>query len=171
MRTPTIHPEHVVLGTLMQATPTDALPHLDRLDRADFADSRGAHTYDLMDAIVGDGVPSLDPATLLGVAHRNGDMRDTNHAQLLTQWVFIAYSTTVPLVALDFHITSLIEISYRRRIAACAARLAQIADHTPLSELDVHIGHLTTELDRHRARITATTTHPTAARQVRQVAA
>ncbi|MDQ3579818.1 MAG: hypothetical protein M3443_19925 [Actinomycetota bacterium] len=168
MRTPSVHPEHVVLGTLMQATPTDALPHLDRIDCGDFADPRARRVFELMGFLITDDVPSLDPATLLGVAHRVGDMRDTNHAQLLTRWVFIAYSTTVPLVAIDFHITRLIETSYRRRITAYAARLAQIADHTPLPELDVHIGHITTELDRHRARIT--TTHPAVTRPKRVAA-
>lgn len=154
MSSPTIDPETIVLGTLMQATPAEARPILARLHYRDFADPRGQYVFDLMAALVTDNVPSLDPATVLGFADRIGAFRDTNHANLLTRWVFNAYSVTVPLVALDFHIARLIEHSYRRTVAANAARLAQLAESSTLAELDVHMTQFTAQLAEHRARIT-----------------
>lgn len=157
MSDPIIDPERIVLGTLMQATPAEARPFFSRLDLHDFTDPPGVYVFDLMVAIVADDVPSLDPATLLGFADRRGALTDTNRAHLLTRWIFDAFGTNVPLVALDFHIDRLIEHSYRRRVTASAARLAQAAEMCSVRDIDGHVLHVTTQLALHRARITAAT--------------
>ncbi|MGH3859972.1 hypothetical protein [Actinokineospora sp.] len=153
MSSPTIDPETIVLGTLMQATPAEARPKLTRLDYRDFTNPPARLTFDLMAALVTGDVPSLDPATLLGFAERVGAFTDTNHANLLTRWVFDAFTVAVPLVALDFHITRLIETGYRRRVAELGTALVQAAARPVLADLDAFTARLTTELAAHRARI------------------
>ncbi|SDJ21858.1 hypothetical protein SAMN05192558_109322 [Actinokineospora alba] len=153
MRSPTIDPETIVLGTLMQATPTEARPTLTRLHYRDFTNPNARLTFDLMAALVTGDVPSLDPATLLGFAERVGAFTDTNHANLLTRWVFNAFTVAVPLVALDFHVARLIETGYRRTVAELGTALVQAATRPVLADLDTFTAHVAAELAAHRARI------------------
>ncbi|GAA4427165.1 hypothetical protein GCM10023148_30870 [Actinokineospora soli] len=137
----------------MTLTPGTARHGLDRLAPEDFPSWPARHAFTLLRDMTAAGVPSLDPATLVGHAQRTAAVA-AHQWPGLTRFLSAAVSVNVPACALDFHIDLLLEATYRRRIHAAATRLAQLADTATLSDLDHHLAVEAADLDHHRARIT-----------------
>lgn len=123
MSTPVLDTDTIVIGTLTTLTPTAARPVLDRLEPGDFPrwPARAAHR--LLRAMVLDGLPSLDVATLVGYAQHTAAIEAHQWAGF-TRFLCDAVSVCVPAAALDFHVGLLMQATYRRRLHAVVSALA-----------------------------------------------
>jgi hypothetical protein len=128
--------EAAVVGMLMQLSPDTARKHLDRLESGDFTDWRAATVTKLLADMLTAGLPSLDPAAVVGFALRTGAVAGENKLKRVSEWTADAYSFGWPGGTLSFHIDLLIEASYRRHVTVYAKRLQQAEKDGALDLLD-----------------------------------
>jgi hypothetical protein len=144
--------ESVVLGISMQLTPNLAAPQLARVDVRDFVDWRAAAVAELLVSAIRAGLPSLNPATLVGYALSHGAVSGEHRLSQVSKWMAGAYSCPVPGIALAYHVDLLIEASYRRAAAEYAASIHQARLANSLDTLDdlIHSGFSRLVLHRNR---------------------
>ncbi|RSM75541.1 hypothetical protein DMH04_38100 [Kibdelosporangium aridum] len=156
---PTTDLEAAVVGVLMQLTPDAAQPHLDHLESSDFTDWRAAAVAKLLTDLCAAGLPSLDPAAVVGYALRTGAVSGEHKLKRIAEWAADAYRAA-PIVpaSLDFHVGLLVEASYRRHVVMYAKRLLQAETSGALDLLDEQITAGYARLAAHRQRFTTTPT-------------
>jgi hypothetical protein len=159
MGQPTVLPatdlEAAVVGMLMQLAPDNARRHLDRLESGDFADWRAATITRLLVDMLTAGLPTLDPAAVVGYALRTGAVAGEHKLKRVAEWAADAYAFGWPGGSLDFHIDLLIEASYRRHVTVYAKRLQQAEKDGALDLLDEQVTAGYARLAAHRQRFVA----------------
>ncbi|GAB3914622.1 hypothetical protein GCM10029964_126420 [Kibdelosporangium lantanae] len=147
--------EAVVAGVLMQQSPTTARPHVARLEPGDLTDWRAATVLKLLADMLTAGLPSIDPAAVVGYALRTGALPNEHKLKRVAEWMADAYRLApLPPASLEFHIDLLIEASYRRHVTVFAKRLQQAEKDGALDLLDDQITRGYARLALHRQRFT-----------------
>jgi hypothetical protein len=148
--------EAAVVGVLLQLPPNVAQQHLDRFEPGDFTDWRAATVTGLLAQMLAAGLPSIDPAAVIGYALRTGAVAGEHKLKRTAEWMADAYTLTRgwPSEALGYHVDLLIEASYRRQVTVYAKRLQQAEKDGALDLLDTQITTGYAQLAAHRHRLT-----------------
>ncbi|MFC0116003.1 hypothetical protein [Kibdelosporangium aridum] len=146
--------EAVVIGVLMQLPPDTVERHLNRLEPGDFTDWRAATVAGLLADMLTAGLPSVDPAAVIGYALRTGAVPGEHKLKRVAEWTADAYTLPWQGGDLGYHVDLLIEASYRRHIVIYAKRLLQAENDGALDLLDGQITTGYARLASHRQRFT-----------------
>ncbi|MCW2903375.1 MAG: hypothetical protein JWO67_5640 [Streptosporangiaceae bacterium] len=146
--------EQAYVGALLWLDAPQAIAAHPWLTAEDFADPQLAAVHTLAGALAAQGV-APDPAAVLALARASGMLTTAQSHRALGEQLIELYDhrATVP-ANVRFYAVNALTDTYRRRMTEMATRLAQIAGHADLDELNRVRDRETEHLQRLHARLT-----------------